>query len=202
MAKLQAGRGAHATILTKYIRPPQQVPNARHQSDIVLLDREDKIYRFYLRADNDNGNEDAPVLHASCRYVKVTVEGDQSLFFNQNKEPQISWEKSKAKKILYNDIINGNVPLESKFEDNTSTMKLQDIYLMRPEYAQYDYKKFSSRLSSLRKTISANQERAEDDQDAFELFVQNNPISYYSHKGYIQWQGSDAQRRCCRSVWQ
>ena len=93
------------------------------------------------------------------------------------------WEKSKAKKILYNNIINGNVPLESKFEDNTSTMKLQDIYLMRPEYAQYDYKKFSSRLSSLWKTISANQERAEDDQDAFELFVQNNPISYYSHKG-------------------
>ena len=32
------------------------------------------------------------------------------------------------------------------------------------------------------------------DQEAFELFVQNNPILYYSHKGYIQWQGSDQQR--------
>ena len=62
---------------------------------------------------------------------------------------------------------------------------------MHPEY---NYSKFSSRLSSLRKTIQISDRRADLDQEAFELFVQNNPILYYSHKGYIQWQGSDQQR--------
>ena len=73
-------------------------------------------------------------------------------------------------------------------------MKLAEIYSMRPEYALYDYAKFSGRLSSLRTTIRNYRKRAEEDQDALDVFIQNNPISYYSHKGYIQWQGSDAQR--------
>ena len=100
MAKLQAGRGAHATILTKYIKPPQQVPNARHQSNIVLLDCKDKIYQFYLRADNDNGNEDAPVLHASCRYVKVTMEGNQSLFLIKIKNHKFCGKNQKQRKYF------------------------------------------------------------------------------------------------------
>ena len=194
MAKLRAGRGAHATILTKYVKPPQVIPHSGHRSDIVLVDQEEKSYSFYYLADDNAGNEEAPILHASCRYVKVVSEGDSSLLFNKDKEPDIPWAKSKAKRLLYKEILRGDVPLESKYADNTSTMKLKDIYMMHPEYAEYKYEKFSGRLSSLRKTISVNQKRADDDQDAFDLFVQNNPISYYSQKGYIQWQGSESQR--------
>ena len=65
---------------------------------------------------------------------------------------------------------------------------------MRLEYAEYHYNKFSSRLSGLWKTIKENDKRAQDDQEAFDLFAQNNPISYHSHKEYIQWQGSVSQR--------
>ena len=65
---------------------------------------------------------------------------------------------------------------------------------MCPDYADYHYNKFSSRLSGLRKTIEKHDQRADVDQEAFDIFVQNNPISYYNHKGHIQWQGSDQQR--------
>ena len=30
-------------------------------------------------------------------------------------------------------------------------------------------------------------------QTAFDNYVANHPVSYFSHKGYIQWQGSEAQ---------
>ena len=135
-------------------------------------------------------------MHASRHFVKVVMEGNPSLLFENGKETETEtpWEKSTAKKLLYNDILTGTVPLESKCTDNTSTMKLKDVYLMHPEFAEYSYKKFSSRLSSLQRPISLNQNRADADQDAFGLFVKNNSISYSSHKGYIQWQGSEAQR--------
>lgn len=198
MANLQAGRGAYATVLTKCIRPRQEIPCVGHRSDIILCDLKEKEnegarFSFYFRADN---SEDVQILNASCRYVQIVSEGDPSLFFKKKKfkEPEISWAKSEAKKYLFKDIIEGVVPLESKYTDNTNTMKLKEIYSMRPEYALHDYEKFSSRLSSLRNTIRNFKKRAEDDQDALDVFIQNNPISYYSHKGYVQWQGSDAQR--------
>ena len=65
---------------------------------------------------------------------------------------------------------------------------------MHPEYSAYDYKKFASRLSSIRNTIKKLNNRADEDQDAFNCFVQNNDVSYYSKKGFIQWQGSESQK--------
>ena len=205
MASLEAGRGAHARVLTKYIRPRQEIPYAGHRSKIVLLDFVEGRYHFYFE---DNNSEEVQTLNASSRYVQIVSEGDPSLFFQKEfKEPKISWAKSEAKKLLFKDLVAGIVPLESKYTDGTSTrvlpvseeeenpMKpLQEIYAMRPEYAKYDYAMFSSRLSSLRKTTSNYQKRAADDQDALDVFIENHPISYHSHKGYIQWQGSEAQR--------
>ena len=51
---------------------------------------------------------------------------------------------------LYDDVNNGIVPLDSK---GPGKMTLKDIYLMRPEYVLCDFKKFSSRLNSIRKSI-------------------------------------------------
>ena len=195
MPKLRAGRGAYGTVLTKYIRPHQIVPRAGHRSDVVLLDEEeDGNYTFFLQVDNDSGNENAQLLCASSRFVKIVREGDPSLLFDKDQEPNIPWAKSEAKKLLSEDLISGVVPLESKFDDNTNTMTLKDIYLMRPEYADYSYKKFSARLRSLRGTISANKKRADADKEAFDTFVYNNPISYHDKFGNIQWQGSESQR--------
>lgn len=110
----------------------------------------------------------------------------------EKEEPKISWAKSKARALLYNDITCGNVPLNQK--EDGRRMKLIDIYNLRPEFQEYSYKKFSSRVSSLRRTIRNAYDRASWDQEAFTNFVSNHQPAFFSHKGYIQWQGSDAQR--------
>jgi hypothetical protein len=98
--------------------------------------------------------------------------------------------------LLYNAIKEGIVPLEAKDSSNKSTMPLKDIYNLHPtEFSKYHYSKFSSRLSSLRKTIKECNGRAVLDQEAFDDFIARHPVSLYSHKGYIQWQGSDAQEK-------
>jgi hypothetical protein len=236
MPRLSHGLGAEATVLTKKITSEGVLPNelqalvtrsasaatgtveSKHRSKIILIEfvEADEIlsYKFYLYEDNESGNTDAPVLLASQRYVKVTKEVDQSLFFGdptiittgrkkskskskpkeEHKEPDISWRDSDAKKLLYKDLRRGNVPAKAKDQHNKSTMKLKNIYVMRPEYLEYRYDMFSSRLSSLRSTFSTNTHRAEDDLAAFDVYVINNEVSTMSHKGYIQWQGSESQR--------
>jgi hypothetical protein len=153
-------------------------------------------------------------MHASVRFLKITREGEVEDFFSEKdkrlweqhhheqlrKEPTIKWRHSKAKRLLYQDILNGIVPLESEDEEGNPTMPLYEIYTMRPEYAEYDYDKLASRLASLRATMAANETRADDDKTAFELFVSKHPVSYYSHKGYIQWQGSESQRLALEDI--
>lgn len=109
------------------------------------------------------------------------------------KEPKIKWKKSKAKRILNDDIINGVVPLEATDVNGRSTMKLEDIFYMHPEYAEYHYSKFSSRLSSLRTTIKGNIRRATLDQEAFDNYTDNHAASTVTARGGVEWQGSAAQ---------
>jgi hypothetical protein len=121
---------------------------------------------------------------------------DQSKEEEENeafKEPTIKWKKSRARALLYQDIKEGWVPLHAKDDNGKSTMKLKDIYDMHPEYAEYEYSKFSSRVSGVRKIIQECVGRAAVDLEAFNNFKANNPVSQFSHKGYEQWQGSDAQ---------
>ena len=111
-------------------------------------------------------------------------------------EPEMRWEDSKAKEPLREDLKEGRVPRVAKDpETKKSTMKLKDIYNLRPEYQEYDYKRFSSRLASLRKTVNNCDERMKADQEAFDNFLENHPNrSFFSHHGYEEWQGSDAQK--------
>jgi len=211
--KLRAGKGAKAEILTRMIIPKQPAQQDKnHRSSIYLLDRffDEKgklFYRFRYNLDD----EDGMVLHSSAHWVKITEEGKKEDLFDPGlassdvvkittassfKEPSIKWANSKAKKILYKDIMKGLVPITAKDENGKSTMELKDIYSMHPEYAEYDYEKFSSRLSSLRKTIAVKDARAEADQIAVDLFIKNRDApSLFSSKGYIQWQGSEAQKK-------
>ena len=116
-------------------------------------------------------------------------------------EPKIKWKRSKAKALLEKDILEGRVPREAKDEKGRSTRKLRDIYDSRPEFAEYHYSKFSSRLSGLRKTVTESLNRAVIDQDAFNNYTQNHPAkALFSHKGYIQWQGSEAQALCVQDL--
>jgi hypothetical protein len=111
-------------------------------------------------------------------------------------EPKIKWRKSKAKLLLYQDVKEGRVPLEKdEVNEHGDQLSLEEVYASHPEYAKYDYEKFSSRLSSIRKTVKEHNHRAEMDQSAFSNFVAAHPPSLYSAKGYIQWQGSRAKKQ-------
>ena len=116
------------------------------------------------------------------------------------KEPKIKWEFSGAKKLLYADIMAGRVPLKATDANNKSTMQLKDIYKMHPEFSEYHYSKFSSRVSSIRFTIRARNKRADEDQQHFAECIKNHPASSFSHKGFIQWQGSEAQEQAQKDI--
>ena len=65
---------------------------------------------------------------------------------------------------------------------------------MRPEYALFDHKKFEKRLETLRNRAGESTSRSQDDESRFEAFVARHEVSLFSHKGYEQWQGSNAQQ--------
>ena len=199
MPPLQAGKGAKASVLTRMIKPKQHLPNndKSHRSDVILVDRfeNDKggeMYSFRYSDDDSNGL----LLQATPRYVKIVEEGDKDDFFDDDGEGEdgkVKWKDSAARRLLYNDIKDRVIPLESKFDDGTLTMTLQEIYVSRPEFAAYDYNKFSSRLATIRGIIQQSEKRADEDNEAFELYISHHPVSLYDRKGYIHWQGSRSQ---------
>jgi hypothetical protein len=110
------------------------------------------------------------------------------------KEPKIKWKKSKARDLLYKDLVDGNIPRQALDEHGRSTKRLEDIFQMHQEYKLYDREKFSGRLSNLRKVYDECMFRADMAQEAFDKYRENHQPSLFSHKGYPEWQGSEAQR--------
>jgi hypothetical protein len=70
---------------------------------------------------------------------------------NQFKKPKIKWGKSKARDLLYKDLVDGNIPRQAVDEHGQSTMRLKDIFQMHPEYKLSDRGMCSLRLSNLQK---------------------------------------------------
>jgi hypothetical protein len=140
---------------------------------------------------DSNSQEQQPTMMAPTTTGRKNKKESNKANFQ---EPKITWKKSDAKWLLYKDVMDGLVPLEATNHDNgQSTMQLREIYIMRPEYSHYLYAIFSSRLSSLRKTIKVANIRAKDGEEAFKNYKQNHGLSEFSHRGYIQWKGSEAQ---------
>ena len=214
MVKLKAGKNAKAKILTRMIKPPQPIQEHSQRSDILLVEqyfdnKGKKYYRFRYVMDSP----DAPLMHALAHWVRIVEEARAQDFFeiptgnnqqaNKNAfiESSIPWQDSKARHILYNDIVKNIVPINARDENNKSTMKLKDIYNMHPEeYHQYAYSKFSSRLSNLRKIVKTNTDRARSDKAAFDRYVANHSVSMFSAKGFIQWQGSASQQQAKKDI--
>ena len=71
---------------------------------------------------------------------------------------QEPWKTSEAKKLLYNDILSGDV---------YETQELEEIYMSRPEYAHYDFDNFKVNLRNLRNAIKKKQMAAEIDENAY-----------------------------------
>lgn len=200
MPPLRPGIGAKGSILTRFIKPKQVAVNedANHRSNIVIRgwysNNKGTVYYEFLC---DNG--DTALQYGAARMVKIHEEGTPTEFFigqapqraEKAKEPKVKWNKSTARKLLYEDIRTGLV---------TKEMTKEEIYTMRPEYAAYDWENFASRLEYLFKSVSLNSNRAAADLAAFDDFVANNPVSYYNSMGYIQWQGSDAQQHAQQDI--
>ena len=193
--KLHPGRGAKASILTRFIKPKQQhIPASDHRSEVVLVDEIDDeqgkpCYQFRFVGSAPDG----AVLYANKRYVKVIEEGEDDGFFEEageGEESKVKWADSQAKQVLYQDIING----EYQDKNGNLSMSIQEIYMSRPEFAAYDDKKFPSRLTAIRKAVKTSLNRKSADEEAFNIFKDKHPVSMFSHKGFIQWQGSKAQK--------
>jgi hypothetical protein len=199
--KPRAGEGAKAKILTRMIYPRHQDNEPKSESIVVLIDEADitvnrklqQCYRFKVDGDDDQ------ICHAIKRYVHVFEEGDKDKLFDptlpgpeeqskEKKKKKDNWRKSKAKQILYEMLMDGTVPME-----DDPNMPLEDIYLLDEEFDKFDFSRFEGRLKRLRKKIVENDNRADNDLEAFRNYKASHKPSLFSHKGYIQWQGSTAQ---------
>ena len=67
------------------------------------------------------------------------------------------WRSSKAKKLLFDDIVNGDV---------IDSMAPAEVFMMRPEYSLYKYSSFVSNLRNLRASIKRLKKCADRDQRA------------------------------------
>ena len=80
------------------------------------------------------------------------------------KEPRTKWQKSKAKQLLHEDLVNDDYPLDVELSEGD----IELIYNSRDEFLLYDPEKFPGRLESLRKTIKDRNRRARNDMLAYE----------------------------------
>jgi hypothetical protein len=199
--KLRAGKGAKGTVLTRFIKPKQNnVTDPKHRSEVILEDEFDDERGKSCYSFRFDGFNDGPLLYSSKRYVKILEEGERDLIFDLGEgegKGMIRWQDSDAKALLYEDLLNGVVPLN---DINNELLSLEEIYGMHPEYSAFDFEKFADRLASIRKTISEADDRAISDSKALEKFIVKHQPSFYSHKGYIQWQGSEAQALAIKDI--
>ena len=209
---LRPGIGAKATVLARYVHPKGCLGvDSSTRISVELKGQERRkvskpnqaVFIFTTTTATNNSSDD---LYAVQSHFTITKEGPEEGVFDPaeiGEEPKQKafqeegkWAKSKAKRLLYDDIMNGTVPLEAKDANGKTTMPLFTIYMLHEEYSKWEYKKFSARLSSIRKSIKDNNKRAKYDRSIFEKYVTKHGfVSFYSHYGYIQWPGSDAQQQ-------
>jgi hypothetical protein len=196
------GLKARGSILTRYIKPKQFVgiDDKNHRSNVVLEGRfrDDKGSEYYeFRYENEQDLE-KPLMFGAARMIKILEEGHAAMIFTgpappreRKKDPSITWTKSQARKMLYEDICIGNV---------TIAMKPEHVFMMHPEYKEYGWEKFPERLKSLLAIVREAKKRADNDLVAYQAFVQHNPVSTKSHKGYDHWPGSFVQKLALQDI--
>jgi hypothetical protein len=204
---LRAGTGAKCSICTRFLHPKIEGTDHNHRSNVVLVSTETRKLNRKLKECYTcvvDGIDDT-IYYAAKSNFRLEKEGSADQYFvplteaekeqeRQDKtsrdfqEPKKKWEKSEARKRLYLLILDGVIA-----DEDNDAEDLQEIYMMDEEFLKYDYGKFKDRLSRLRTKIHQLNDRAKDDLEAFENYKSNHKPSLFSHKGYIQWQGSDAQ---------
>ena len=106
----------------------------------------------------------------------------------KKKEELTSWKSSMAKKILERDLISGAIPLDAKL------MKPKEVYQRHPEFSDFAYDRFPSRLRDLRRQITDKSTSATLDQAALAHDRQLYPKATHNHRGEPRWEGSEAEQ--------
>ena len=195
---LFAGVGAKGTVLSRFVTPKTHDVPDEDRMDVVLVGEEKQTIRggkektlYTFRRETD-GDEQPLLLSATARYVKIVKEGDPHMYFDPKalekkirgaesfKEPKIKWKKSKGKRLLYKDLMDGIVPL-----DDDPNLDAKTIFFMHEEYGEYDPDKFAGRLKALRDAIRGLNTRAADDFEAMATYkeVHKDKVSLFSHYG-------------------
>jgi hypothetical protein len=94
------------------------------------------------------------------------------------------WRNSKAKRLLYHDILDGVV---------TASMVPATVFRMRPEYQVYLEDNFKTNFKNLKQAIKDKQEYAVIDSAAFAHDRRVNPPVELTAKGCPHWNGSAAE---------
>ena len=204
---LFAGVGAIGTVLSRFVTPKTRDGPDEERMNVVLVGEEKQtvkggkektLYTFWREND---GDEQPLQLSANARYVKIVKEGNPRMYFDPRalekkirdaesfKEPKIKWKKSKGKRLLYKDLMDGIVPLVDDPNFNAGT-----IFFMHEEYGEYDPNKFAGRLKAMRDAVREANTRADDDFEALVKYKEIHKSSLFSHYGYGEFQGSEAQR--------
>lgn len=102
----------------------------------------------------------------------------------EDKEDIEPWRKSDAKRLLAQDIINGDID---------GDMEWEDVFSWRPEFASTSRRLFKSRFASLLTQISSARVRSITDKAALEHDRKLFPIKTHNHRGEPRWDGSAAQ---------
>jgi hypothetical protein len=117
-------------------------------------------------------------MYGAARLVKIHEEGP-GVFTGQPSqrepkapEPRVPWRNSKACKLLYADVQAGVASEEPTAEE---------INIMRPEYAAYDWEKFARRLKYIRESVSYNNMRAATCQLAMFIVAQGSLLPYLAN---------------------
>ena len=103
------------------------------------------------------------------KIVYLSIDGHGTMAFHQSKstkksstkamktpfkEPRTKWRNSKAKLKLYDDLVDGVIPLIISDEVEEPEEDIQAYWSLREEYKLYDPTKFKERIDSLRKTMA------------------------------------------------
>ena len=110
--------------------------------------------------------------------------------FEFDPEPDVPWQDSAAKSLLFEDLMNGDVPLEAGNGGPTA----RQIYESRPEFIEYHWSKFTTRLGALCKFVKERLDRAKDDEECYLNYIHNHEPATHDASGEPVWEGSDAQR--------
>ena len=91
-------------------------------------------------------------------------------------------EKSKARKLLFDDIRQGIISLDAKVDKDLS----MNVFKMHIKFADWDFNKFANHIKGVQKIIKQQNAQANDDKAAFKNFCESHEPSTFSHHGYIQ----------------